>query len=91
MCFKDLLCRSTRSQNYCRSEEQNNGRNGPLGAGEVAEGLQALIALTEDLRSVPSIHALTTVCNSSSRDQTPSSGLLGHCTYMVHIKISRQE
>jgi hypothetical protein len=36
------------------------------------------------------IPRLTTVSNSSSRDPTPSKGLLEHCAHIVHIHTFRQ-
>lgn len=57
------------------------------GAGETVQYLTVLPALPEDVGSAPRprVEVLTTVCNSSSRDLMPTSGLLGTCTHREHI------
>jgi hypothetical protein len=55
-----------------------------LGALEVAQQLRALVTLSEDPGSVPSIHGeFRTSCNSSSKGWMFSSGLPEYCVHMV--------
>lgn len=53
---------------------------------QMASWLRALAALAEDLLLVPSTQdgQFTTICNSSSREPIPSSGLCGHLHVHIH-------
>lgn len=57
--------------------------------GETAPVVKDTDALAEDLGSIPStcVRQLHDLCISSSRNLTPSSGLLEYCTHEVHIQM----
>lgn len=66
-------------------------KNYILGAGEKAQQLRTLSALSDDLGSIPSIHWwLTTVYTPVPRNLTPSFGLQGHQAYMWYTDMYRQ-
>ena len=50
----------------------------------MAQQLGALVALLEDLGSIPSTHMVAQTCNSNFRDHTPSSRHICRQNTVVH-------
>lgn len=54
-------------------------------AGEVAQQVRSLTALSEDPNSVPSARGVGCSVTAVPGTLTPSAGLHGYCTHVVHI------